>query len=123
MAEQFYEVVVGDITKSYKEGTTYQKIAEDFQYLYEHQIVLVFVNHFRLQELSGTLQEDSKLEFITTADKIGHDTYKRSLCLLLVKAVHDVGGHDKVERVRIHFSLSKGYFCTLEGDVSISETF
>lgn len=123
MAEQFYEVVVGDITKSYKEGTTYQKIAEDFQYLYEHQIVLVFVNHFRLQELSRTLQEDSKLEFITTADKIGHDTYKRSLCLLLVKAVHDVGGHDKVERVRIHFSLSKGYFCTLEGDVSISETF
>lgn len=123
MAEQFYQVVVGDITKSYKEGTSYQEIANDFRYLYEHQIVLVFVNHFRLQELGKTLRENCMLEFITTADKIGHDTYKRSMCFLLVKAVHDVGGHDKVERVRIHFSVSKGYFCTIEGNVSVTESF
>lgn len=42
---------------------------------------------------------------------------------MLVKAVHDVGGHDKVERVRIHFSLSKGYFCTIEGNVELNQSF
>lgn len=123
MAEQFYQVTVKEVTKSYKAGTTYLEIAADFQHLYEHQIVLVFVNHFRLQELKKTLQGDSRLEFITIADKIGHDTYKRSMCFLLVKAVHDVGGHDQVERVRIHFSVSKGYFCTIEGNVQVSEPF
>ena len=123
MSEKYYQVRVGDVTKSYKEGTSYQTIAREFQHLYPHQIVLVFVNHYRLQELEKTLTQDSELEFITIADKIGHDTYKRSLCFLLVKAVHDVGGHDCVERVRIHFSIGKGYYCTVEGDVQVSEDF
>ena len=123
MADVYYQVHVGNVTKSYKEGTTYQEIAEDFQHMYGHRIVLVFVNNFRLQELTKTLMQDGQLEFITVADKIGHDTYKRSLCFLLVKAVHDVGGHDKVERVRIHFSVSKGVYCTVEGDVRVSEEF
>lgn len=123
MAETYYQVRVGEVTKSYKEGTTYQEIAEEFQHLYEHRIVLVFVNNFRLQELAKTLHQDVSLEFITTVDKIGHDTYKRSLSFLLVKAVHDVGGHDKVERVRIHFAVSKGVYCTVEGDVELSEDF
>lgn len=123
MTETYYQVRVGEVTKSYKEGTTYQEIAEEFQHLYEHRIVLVFVNHFRLQELIKTLRQDVDLEFVTTADKIGHDTYRRSLSFLLVKAVHDVGGHDKVERVRIHFSVSKGVFCTVEGDVELTEGF
>lgn len=123
MVERYYQVKVGSIEKSYREGTTYQEIAADFQHMYEHRIVLVFVNQFRLQELTKRLKQDSQLEFITIADKIGHDTYKRSLCFLLVKAVHDVGGHDKVERVRIHFSVSKGVFCTMEGDVELSEAF
>ena len=57
------------------------------------------------------------MKFITTADAIGHETYKRSLCFLLVKAVHDVAGHDKIERVRIHFSVDKGYYCTVDGDI------
>ena len=68
----------------------------------------------RLQELRKTVEKDCELKFITTADAIGHETYKRSLCFLLVKAVHDVAGHDKIERVRIHFSVDKGYYCTVD---------
>ncbi len=116
-------VKIGDEKKEYSEGITYQKIAEEFQHKYAHEIVLVFVNQFRLQELDKTLESDCEIEFITTGDPIGYETYKRSLCFMLVKAVHDVGGHDKVERVRIHFSLSRGYYCTLEGDVELNQDF
>ena len=77
----------------------------------------------RLQELRKTVEKDCELKFITTADAIGHETYKRSLCFLLVKAVHDVAGHDKIERVRIHFSVDKGYYCTVDGDIKITEQF
>lgn len=116
-------VKVGERTAQYEIGTKFEIIAKDFQKYYEHQIVLAFVEGNRLQELSKELEKDSELEFITTADKIGNDTYRRSMCFLLVKAVHDVGGHQRVERVRIHFSISKGYYCTVEGAVTLDEDF
>lgn len=123
MAARMCTVRIENETKEYEAGVTYQRIAQDFQEKYEHQIVLVFVNQFRLQELDKTLEEDCEIQFLTTADSIGYETYKRSLCFMMVKAVHDVGGHDKVERVRIHFSLSKGYFCTIEGNVELNQSF
>ena len=46
-----------------------------------------------------------------------------SMCLLRIKAVHDIGGHDKVERVRIHFSVSKGYYCTVDGEITVNAEF
>lgn len=109
--------------REYTAGTTYQAVAEDFQSRYEHQIVLAFVGRNRLQELRKTVEEDCEIRFITTADSIGHATYKRSMCFLLVKAVHDVAGHDRIERVRIHFSVDKGYYCTVEGNVELTEEF
>lgn len=123
MAERMCRVIVDGETREYERGTTYQAIAEEYQSRYEHQIVLVFVGKYRLQELRKQVEDDCELHFVTTGDAIGHATYKRSMCFLLVKAVHDVAGHDRIERVRIHFSVDKGYYCTVEGDVELSEEF
>lgn len=123
MEKKMCIVQIGDESREYEAGTTYQKIAEDFQKDYEHRIVLVNLNGSRLQELRRKLEKDCSISFVTTADQIGHETYRRSMCFLLVKAVHDVGGHENVERVRIHFSVSKGYYCTVEGNVKLDEAF
>ena len=123
MAGQLCKVTVDGSTREYPKGTPYQAIAEEFQPEYEYQIVLVYVQGFRLQELRKTVEEDCSIRFITTADRIGHETYKRSMCFLLVKAAHDVAGHDRIERVRIHFSVDKGYYCTVEGDVELNREF
>ena len=123
MDNKVFIVKVGDESRTYPIGTRYEEIAEDFQGQYEHQIVLVYVNQYRLQELDKMLEQDCELKFVTTAQQIGFETYRRSMCFLLVKAVHDVGGHENVERVRIHFSISKGYYCTVEGDVALDEKF
>ena len=117
------QVTVGGRVREYEAGTEYQKIAEDFQPEYSHQIVLVYEDAYRLRELSKKLEEDGELRFVTTGDEIGHSTYKRSMCFLLVKAVHDAAGHDRIDRVRIHFSLDKGYYCTVEGNVRVDEAF
>ena len=99
-------VRIGEETREYTAGITYQEIAREYQDRYEHQIVLVFINQYQLQELDKKLEPDCReIEFITTGNPIGYETYKRSLCFMLVKAVHDVGGHDKVERVRIQQGL------------------
>ncbi len=123
MSDQMCRVTVDGRTREYAKGTPYQTIAEEFQPEYEHQIVLVYVKGVRLQELRKTVESDCELRFITTADRIGHETYKRSMCFLLVKAVHDVAGHDRIERVRIHFSVDKGYYCTIEGNIGLDEEF
>ena len=43
-------VRIGEETKEYAAGTTYQEIAQEYQARYRHQIVLVFINQFHLQE-------------------------------------------------------------------------
>ena len=122
MTEKMCRVSVDGETREYKTGTTYQQIAEDFQPRYEHRIVLAYEDG-RLRELRKPLEDDCELRFVTTGDEIGHSTYKRSMCFLLIKAVHDVAGHERIERVRIHFSLDKGYYCTVKGEVQVDETF
>ena len=116
-------VIVDGMKRDYESGTTYQRIAEDVQKDYPHQIVLAYVDGHRLQELRKTVESDCSIRFVTTAEKIGHETYKRSLCFLLVKAVHDIGGHENIQRVRIHFSVDKGYYCTVDGKVCIDQQF
>ena len=111
---------------SYLKGTDYETIAKEYKARYpekyKNDIVLVFVDG-RLQELFKKLKQDCTLYFLTTGEPIGMKTYKRSMCLMLVKSIYDVGGHDNVQKVRIHFSVSKGYYCTVEGKVDLNEQF
>lgn len=122
MTEKMVNVQIGTEKKQYPEGTAYLEIAREYQNQYENDIVLVYVNH-RLQELHKVLKADCTLRFVTTADEIGHKTYKRSMSLLLVKAIYDVAERSNVEKVRIHYSVSKGYYCTIEGNVRLSQEF
>ena len=122
MEKEMYNVQIGDEIRQYESGTTYRQIAEEWQEQYENDIVLVFVNG-RLQELFKTLKEDCIIRFETTGDPIGHKTYKRSMSLMLVKAIYDVAEVDTIKKVRIHYSVSKGYYCTIEGNVNLNKEF
>lgn len=115
-----YKVTVGDITKEYPAGTPYGVIMQDFEDQYKYPVVLVNVNG-RLRELHKTLVSDGVIEGITLSDNIGHKTYKRSMSLLFVKAMHHVIGREKLEEVFLNFSAGDGFFYTIKGDVTITE--
>ena len=117
-----YQVCVNGVVREYEEGTSFETIAKDFQEQYKHQIVLGCEN-YRLFELKKTLKKDCNLTFVSLGDSVGNKTYKSSMCLMLVKAIHDICGHDDSCKVRIDFSLSKGYYCTVAGNVVVDETF
>ncbi len=123
MSEKMCKVQIEDKIFEYVLGTSYKEIAEDFQKYYHYPIVLVLINDYRLQELNKKLKEDCTVQFITTKDPIGFETYKRSLCFMLVKAVYDVGGHETIQQVRIHFSYGNGYYCTIEGTQKLNQKF
>ena len=122
MEKKIYRVQVNKKVREYEEGTTFEQIAKDFQAEYEHQIVLGCEN-YKLFELRKTLQKDCELSFITTGDSVGNKTYRRSMCLMLVKAIHDICGHENPCKVRIDFSVSKGFYCTVSGKVEINQGF
>jgi len=117
-----YRVQVGKATREYIEGTTFEVIAKDFQENYTDQIVLG-CEGYKLFELRKTLSKDCEIKFITTGDDVGNKTYKRSMCLMLVKAIHDICDHDARCKVRIHFSVSKGYYCTVDCGLEINQDF
>lgn len=115
-------VQIGNIIKEYEKGTSYLKIAQDFQSEYEDDIVLVYIDG-KLQELHKTLKSDCVMRFETTKDPIGHKAYKRSMSLMAVKAIYDVANHENIDKVRIHYSISKGYYCTIEGKIVLDQEF
>ncbi|MCI8637764.1 MAG: nucleoside kinase [Coprococcus sp.] len=122
MEEERYQVEISGKVREYPKGTTYLSIAKEYQKDYESDIVLVFIDG-KLQELHKTVKQDCRLRFVTTAEDAGHKTYRRSVSFLLVKAVYDTAGHENIERVRINFSVDKGYYCTIRGQVVLDQSF
>ncbi len=122
MSENMINVQIGNEIRQYEEGVSYEQIAREWQGQYKNDIVLVYEDG-RLQELHKKLVKDCELRFETTGGSIGHKTYKRSMCLMLVKAVYDVAGHSNIEKVRIHYSVSKGLYCTIAGNVVLDQEF
>ena len=106
----------------YPAGTPFSAIAADVQKDYAHDIVLVSADG-RLRELEKRLNADCELCFYTTADAAGCQAYRRSLTMLLMKAVYKVAGHEAVTRAQVQHSISSGYYCTIEGSVAINEEF
>ena len=117
-----YQVTIQGKRKEYPEGTTYLEIAKEHQHEMENDILLVFVNG-KLQELYKRIEKDCEIRFVTSADACGNLTYKRGVSFLLVKAIHDVLDHGKQHSVQIHFSLDKGYYYTISGNVKIDQDF
>lgn len=108
--------------RQYPDGITFLQIAEEVQKNYTDDIVLVMQNR-KLTELRKPLKEDCTVRFVTTGEDIGHKTYRRSMVLMLVKSVYDTAGHDRIRKVRIHYSVDQGFYCTIEGDICLNEEF
>ncbi len=108
---QTFEVEVADEKITVPEGTPLLELAKKYQDRYENDIVLALYNN-RLRELNKTVKADGELIFITTGDKIGQMAYRRSVTLLLQRAVHNLWGRDGIS-VKVFFSISKGYYCEL----------
>ncbi|MDD7635608.1 MAG: nucleoside kinase, partial [Clostridiales bacterium] len=109
--------------KQYAYGTSFLAIAQEYQERYNDDIVLVVYNN-RLRELGKVAEKDGTLEFVTTADKTGKKTYRRSVTLLMQKAVHNLWGAEQIA-VRVKYSIGQGYYCELwrkseEGEARIS---
>lgn len=122
MEQNMRKVGLGGTVKEYPQGTAYGEIVKDFRELWDAPVILVTVNG-KLEELHKKLKKDCRLELVTTKDSIGHETYKRSVCMLLLKAIYDVAGKDGADNVVIHYSVGSGYYFTIKQSTAPDQEF
>lgn len=107
--------------KSVAAGTKLEEVARAYGREEKGDIVLAFVDD-RLCELHCELTKSATVKFVTTGETIGNQTYRRSATLLMLKAFDDVLGKETVDRIRVMYSVSKGYYCELDaGDIKVSQ--
>ena len=101
------------------ESDTLEAVADRFKDYYEDDIILGIVNG-RLRELNKKIKSDCELSFVTTADSDGRRTYRRSVVLLLQRAIYDVYG--SMTQLHVMHSLGEGYYCQLEKAVECADS-
>lgn len=101
------------------ESDTLEAVADRFKDYYEDDIILGIVNG-RLRELNKKIKSDCELSFVMTADRDGRRTYRRSVVLLLQRAIYDVYG--SMTQLHVMHSLGEGYYCQLEKAVECADS-
>lgn len=98
------------VRKQFETPLSLLQLAKDLGVELKYPIFGAYVNN-KLKELDYVVYNSRTVKFIDITDVNGMRMYVRSLCFLLQKAVGDVtDGH-----VRIEHSISKGYYCELDG--------
>ncbi|MBO5303183.1 MAG: nucleoside kinase [Lachnospiraceae bacterium] len=111
MGEEKIILTINGEKKSYKKGITCMEIAEEYQKSCKDDILLLSVNN-RLCELHKTLTKDGEVSFVTALDNAGKKAYRRSVTLLMQKALYNLLGKEK-SNVRIMHCISQAYYCEL----------
>ena len=119
MAEKQVKLLINGEEKQYEVGTTYLQIANEYQKDYKDDIILVLLGN-KLRELGKEVNKDGILSFITTSEKTGKRAYRRSVILLMQKAIHNLWGEDGID-VRVKYSIGQGYYCELVKKADMNE--
>lgn len=113
-------VTINGITRQYPDGTSYLAAAKEYQREYAHDIVLAVVDG-KLRELNKRMSDGESISFLTVADPVGFSAYRRSMFLLMLKAIQQLG--EKTEKLTVHFSVSEGLYITLDGVSCVKASF
>lgn len=123
MNQEMVKVTIDGKEHEYAIGTTYREIVDEYQEEVAEAPVILVMADGKLRELQKELKGDCTLEFVTTKDHIGFETYKRTVCLVLLRAIYDVAGKENIEKVTIHYSVGNGYYFTMAGKAVLDQHF
>jgi len=118
--QKMLSVTVNGKEHAYPYGTSYRKIAADFQDQYPCDILLVNRDG-KLCELHKALDRTCSLKMVTAQDRPGIQTYERSAVFLMLKAFYDIVGQKNVSRLSVKYSLSSALFVLAEGNFTLDQ--
>lgn len=103
-----------------EEGLNLYELSKIYQKNYEYPIIIAKVDGV-IQELYHEVQEGSQVSFFSAEEQEGKRVYLRGISMILLKAISQVIPQEKITEVSVDFCLDCGYFCRIQGDVSIDE--
>ena len=109
-----FKITVNGTTKEYPEGTSFETIANEYASDFKSRISIAVFNG-KLRELSKCPDKDGELEFLDLSSGTGHRAYKRTAVLMFMKACNDVIGDDKINKIKLEFSINTGYYFSCGG--------
>lgn len=115
-------ITIGSEKKEYEIGTSYEKIAEQYQPVYDDMIALVMVDD-KIRELSKTVEKDCEISFLTFCDGAGHKSYVRTATMIFMKALRDVADLNRLTKAKVEFTIGCGYYIDIEGDITVDKAF
>ncbi|MBR2950795.1 MAG: nucleoside kinase [Lachnospiraceae bacterium] len=116
------EVIVDGSVVFCEDDTTYGQLAQRVQKNYAHQIVLAVANG-KIKEMFKPVSANAEVTFLTLADRVGHDTYVRSVVMLLMKAASDLMGGPQNAKLKLEFTVGRGFYCTPREGLCVDDTF
>ncbi|WP_432630209.1 nucleoside kinase [Brotaphodocola sp.] len=112
-------VTVEGEAREFEEETLLMDVAALYQRKFEYDILLARVNG-KLQELHKRVKDGTEITFLTAKDRPGIMTYQRSAVLILLKAIYEVIGKDRLKKVAVDFSIGNGLFMEPIGDFEVT---
>ncbi|MFW6029798.1 MAG: nucleoside kinase [Halanaerobiales bacterium] len=97
---------------TFSEGITIEEILTELDN-YDSGIIVAAIVNNKLKDITCSLSDDAIIEFLSINDEIGNRIYRRSLFILLARAVYELYPGSKLS---IEHSLSNGIYCELEKD-------
>ncbi|MFW5992064.1 MAG: nucleoside kinase [Halanaerobiaceae bacterium] len=101
----------------FKSGITLEEIINSIDHPEKDIIVAAIVNN-KVRGLSYNLEKDSIIIYLTRAGILGNRIYRRSLLLVLVRAVYKLYPEANLD---IQHSLSNGLYCELYKDTTLDQ--
>ncbi|MBR5361573.1 MAG: nucleoside kinase, partial [Lachnospiraceae bacterium] len=99
----------------YKDGITFEEVANDYQDRYDNRIALV-TEDGKIRELYKPVTADANVEFILLTDTIGHKTYERTATMIFMKALADVVGDPVKAGAKVEFVIGDGAYISVQGE-------
>ncbi len=110
--QEMCKVLIQGEKKEYPIGTPYEVIAQEYQQHFADDVILAKFDT-NLVELNQCIEKDGELTFITTAQKAGKKTYRRSVSFMMLAAIWKLYPEYSVF---IQHSIGPGYFCELKNE-------
>ena len=116
------KLTINGETREFPMGITYKEVVKEYEKTSPAPVILVIAGG-KICELHKKAERDGEVQLVTTKDSIGNKTYKRTACLVLLKAIYDLAGKEKVDKVVLHYSVGSGFYFTMEGEQKLDQAF
>ncbi|MEE3467866.1 MAG: nucleoside kinase [Eubacterium sp.] len=101
-------------------GTTLKQLADEHASEYPNDVIMAKVDGV-VQEFYHLAEEGTHVRLCTISDNDGMRVYERGVTMLVLKAIHDILPPDRVENVKVEFTLYTGHFCHIIGNVDLDQ--